>query len=121
MPNNRQKGKRIEREFVKLLKPILPNLRRNANEQSQRGGVDIIDDDHPYLDFEVKGGKSYVSKMIRAIIDQVEREGAKGNLKIACVKPDREDPYYILTHDTLIEVLGTYLKHLPPERQDKRG
>lgn len=113
MPNNRQKGKRIERYFVNLLKPILPGLRRNANEQSQRGGVDIIDDDYPTIDFEVKGGKTYTSKMIRNIIDQVETEGTKGNLKIACVKPHKEDPYYIMPHDTLVKILQNYVQNNP--------
>lgn len=111
MINSRQKGKRIERYFVNLLKPILPNLRRNANEQSQRGGVDIIDDDYPAIDFEVKGGKAFVSKMIRTVVNQLETEGTKGNLKIACIKPEREDPYYIMPNDTLQEILGFYIKN----------
>lgn len=98
---------------MNLLKPILPNLRRNANEQSQRGGVDIIDDDYPTIDFEVKGGKSYASKMIRDVLNQVETEGTKGNLKIACMKPDREDPYYMMPHDTLFKLLSFYVKNNP--------
>ena len=42
MTNSRQAGKRWERYFVKRLKFLLPDLRRNANEHSANGGVDLI-------------------------------------------------------------------------------
>lgn len=103
MTNNRQKGKRIERQFCAAVRHIFPNIRRNANGQSQMGGVDVLETD-PF-DFEIKGGHAYKSRMIRDIIDQVENEGNPNNFKAAYVHPDHEDPYFIVPADDFIELL----------------
>jgi len=96
--NNRQTGKRWERWFSTKLRDIFPLVQRNANEQSQLGGLDLKNT-HPF-GFEIKGGKAYRSKMIRKILDQVELGVEKeGSLEyaVALIKPLREEPYIIMT------------------------
>lgn len=104
MTNNRQKGKRIERNIAGRLRHIFPDIRRNAGTQSQSGGVDL--ENTGCFNIEVKGGKSYKSKMIRSIIDQAESEGKDENYTLAIVSPDREEPYIIMPLDDFVEVLG---------------
>lgn len=104
----RAKGKREERRFVQILKQVFPDIRRNAFEQSQNGGVDLISEQYPQVAFEVKGGKRYKSKMIRDIIDQLEAEGKHSDLHIACIHPQREDNYYICTQDTILRLLEAW-------------
>lgn len=104
MVNSRQKGKRIERFFATKLKPIFPNIRRNAGIQAQSGGVDL--EETGCFDFEVKGGKAYNNKMIRNMINQVEVEGRDDNLKAVLVKPEREEPYVILPFNDFLEMLN---------------
>lgn len=101
--NSRQKGKRIERWFKNKLKSIFPEIQRNANEQSARGGVDLINTG--MFDFEVKGGKVAQIKKVRDWINQAESEGKAYNAKAVLVKPDREDPYVILPFKDFIEIL----------------
>lgn len=107
MPNNRQKGKRIERSFCSAVRHIFPNIRRNANGQSQMGGVDVLETSN--FDFEIKGGKAYQSSMIRKILDQVKAEGSDSNFKVAYVHPDREEPYFIIPAEDFIEMMELML------------
>ena len=92
--NNRQKGKRGERYFARLLKEFFPEVRRNAGEQAQQGGIDLLGTE-PF-DFEIKFGKAYKSKMNRDFIDQISGEGKKGNFHVVLVKPDHEEPYILM-------------------------
>lgn len=108
MTNNRDKGKRGERMVATLLRDIFPDVRRNAGTQSQSGGVDL--ENTGCLDVEVKYGKAYKSKKIRAIIDQVEKEGKKENWKVAFVIPEREKGYVIIPQDDFIEMLSIMKK-----------
>jgi len=101
-PNNRQKGKRIERWFKNELKFLFPDIQRNANGQSQSGGFDLINT--PGFAFECKGGKAYKSAMIRNIIDQMEQDEV-GEYTIGLVKPDREKSYAIIPWDDFISIM----------------
>jgi Holliday junction resolvase len=92
--SNRQKGKRGERYFANLLKEFFPEVRRNAGEQAQQGGVDLLGTE-PF-DFEIKFGKAYKSKLNRDLLDQIESEGKEGNFHIVLVKPDHEKPYVLM-------------------------
>ena len=104
MSLTRQKGKRVEREFAEKLRSIFPNVRRNAGTQSQSGGVDL--EETPPFDFEVKGGKKYLSKMNRDMLDQVEGEGEEDHYKVVLVKPEREKAYAMIPFDDFLETLG---------------
>lgn len=108
MANSRQKGKRIERFFAKLLKEIFPNIRRNAGIQAQSGGVDL--EETPGFNFEVKGGKYAKSKKVRDWIDQVQSEGKPQYWDVLLIKPDREDPYALIPIDDFIEILQAMRK-----------
>lgn len=99
---NRAKGKRGERAFVTLLRPIFPDIRRNAGEQAQAGGRDL--ENTPGFAFEVKMGKAYKSKMIRNVIDQAMSE-AGNDWAVALVAPDREDKYAIIPMDDFLGIL----------------
>lgn len=101
--NSRQKGKRGERYFKQRLISIFPNIRRNANEQSQMGGVDLLECE-PF-DFEVKVGDTCKLKKVRLWIDQVESEGSPANFKTVLVKPDNERPYAIIPLDDFLNIL----------------
>lgn len=89
--SNRDKGKVIERYFATELRPYFPNIQRNAGTQAREGGCDLINT--PFFSFEVKGGKAYVSKMVRDCLDQVKREARPNTLRSVLFKPDREEPY----------------------------
>lgn len=103
MTNNRQKGKRGERYFKNQLLHIFPNIRRNANEQSQMGGVDLLNTDS--FDFECKVGKAYKNKMIRKMLDQIETEGLVQNFKAVLVKPHLEESYVVMPFHDFVEIL----------------
>lgn len=103
MTNQRQAGKRWERWFANKLKLVFPDIRRNAGEQAQQGGVDLLGTG--CFDFEIKGGKAYRSKMVRGLLDQVENEGTKHNYKVVMVKPLREEPYVLMPFTDFMEVL----------------
>lgn len=108
--NSRAKGKRGERFFVHKLKEIYPDIRRNANEQSQKGGNDLIVDSGSCFDFEVKCGESWNIKKIQGLLDQMKGQAHKGNYSVAMIKPDRLDPYVIMPFDdfyAILEVLRT--------------
>ena len=108
MPNNRNKGKVIERWFATRLRDIFPDIRRNAGIQAQSGGVDL-ENTEPF-NIEVKGGKMYKSKMIRRIIDQAKDEGQKNHYTVVLVKPDREESYAIMPFNDWHEVINMYMK-----------
>lgn len=108
MPNNRSKGKRIERYFATALRPIFPDVRRNAGEQAQSGGRDL--ENTGILSIEVKGGKQYKSKMIRMVLDQAQQEAGKGMWAVALIKPDREDAYAMMPFDDFLEMLEAMKK-----------
>lgn len=103
MPNNRQKGKRYERELCHALKGIFPDIRRNANEQSQMGGVDVLNTD--IFDFEVKGGKAYKSRMVREALNQVADEGSPSNFKCVYFHPQNEEPYVAIPFEDFLTIL----------------
>jgi len=100
MINSRQKGKRIELFFKNDLKDKFPDIERNANVQSRGGGLDLINT-NGYA-FEVKGGKATDIKKIRDWLDQLEKEMAeeKKDFELGAIlcKPDRKDPYVIMSY-----------------------
>lgn len=104
MTNNRQKGKRGERALALLLRPFFPDIKRNAMEQSQGGGSDF--QNTGIFDFECKYGKAYKLKKVRDIITQTQEEGNKNNLKVAYIKPEREEGYFILPEEDFLEIMG---------------
>ena len=104
---NRDKGKRVERWWATELREFWPNIRRNAGIQSQSGGRDLEETGN--FAWEIKGGKMYVSKMIRNIINQAKSESGEGQLTIAGVKPEREDPYIIMPFEDFKIMLREYL------------
>ena len=103
MSNNRQAGKRWERWFATRLRPIFPDIRRNAGTQSQSGGVDL--ENTGEFSFEVKGGEKYKVKTIRKMIDQVEREGNLRSFKVVLVKPAKEKAYVIIPFADFFKML----------------
>jgi Holliday junction resolvase len=103
MPNNRAKGKRFERWFAIKLRDIFPQVMRNAGEQAQQGGVDLINTGE--YAFEIKAGKAYQSKMVRALINQIEMEAKPNTIRVVLVKPDREKPYAILPFDDFVQII----------------
>ena len=108
--NSREKGKRGEREMKNLLKPIFPDIRRNAGTQAQSGGVDL-ENTEPF-DFEVKYGAMYQSKMIQKLIDQVKAEGKVTNYKVLLVNPGRGfDKYAALPLADFVELLEILKKN----------
>lgn len=118
MTNNRQAGKRWERWFATRLKPIFPEIRRNAGTQSQSGGVDL--ENTPGFNFEVKGGKKYKSKMIRGIIEQIENEGNKKFLNAVLVKPLLEDAYVVVPFGDFLHLLDCYMDGYNVRYGDKK-
>ena len=100
----RDKGKRFERKASQLLKPIFPQVQRNAGTQSREGGCDLVHTD-PF-NFEVKSGKSIVSVMIQKFLDQVQKEGQENNYNCVIAFPDRKTPYALLPLDDFIEILN---------------
>jgi hypothetical protein len=101
--NSRQKGKRGERDVVHSYRSIFPNIQRNYNEQSAKGGIDFLNTD-PF-DIESKCGKQCKIVKVRGWIDQVQKEGSPQNFKVVRVKPDNEKPYVILPEDDFLELL----------------
>lgn len=101
--NSRQKGKRIERFFATLLRPLFPDIRRNAGIQAQSGGVDL-ECTNPF-NMEVKGGKYADIKKVQDWIDQVKKEGDPLNWDVILVKPDRKEPYIIMPYADWYEML----------------
>ena len=108
MTNNRNKGKVGERKLATLLRPIFPDVARNQEKQAADGGVDLVNTS-PF-DFEIKYGKSYKSRMIRDVIDQVESEGKKDNYKVAVIFPDREKGYAVMPIADFIQLLQVMKK-----------
>lgn len=104
MPNNRRKGKRIERWFANKLKDIFPDVRRNAGTQSQSGGVDLENTGN--FNIEVKGGKSYCYRGVRDMLLQVKKEGKEENLDVVLVKPHREEAYALIPFEDFKEILN---------------
>lgn len=105
MVNSRQKGKRIERFFLDTyLKELWPDAKTNRADQAADGGVDIVG--VPF-DCEIKGGKAYKSKMIQKIIEQINAEGSDNRIKIAFIKPDREDEYVLIPKNTIKAIMST--------------
>ena len=103
----KSKGNRVERFFRDELKEFFPEADRNLN-QSRSGGVDLINTD-PF-NIEIKGGKSYVYKGIRAMLDQViSASGKTGIYDIVLVNPHYEDPYVLIPFDTFKEMLRKWL------------
>lgn len=111
MTNSRQKGKRIERYFKNKLKKYFPFVERNANGQSQSGGVDLLYTGK--FDFEIKGGKQAKIKKIRSWLDQVENEGRPKEdfFKIVLVHPDREEDFVIMTYQDFEVLLKNYIEN----------
>lgn len=103
MINSRQKGKRGERWFATRLRPIFPDIRRNAGTQAQSGGVDL--ENTGIFNFEVKFGKAYYIKSVKKMIDQVKAEGKKENYNTVLVKPERDDAYVLIPFDDFLEIL----------------
>lgn len=89
--NARQKGKRIERAVADKLRPFFPNVRRNANGQSQgHDQRDLLETG--YLSVEIKGGNSYKTgffKNVLSFLDQTVKSAPKGAIPIVWYKPDR--------------------------------
>lgn len=107
MTNSRQKGKRIERDIVHLLKNLFPLVSRNANEQSQMGGVDLKGT-QPFA-IEVKGGKMADITKIRKWLDQAESQKTpEYPLPIVIARPDHKRIYAVLDIDVLLELLACY-------------
>ncbi len=107
MINSRQKGKRLERYFAGKLRPIFPEIQRNANGQSQEGGIDLRNTD-PF-NFEVKGGKYAKIKKIREWLEQVATEGKRSNYDVLLIKPEREEPYVVMPYDAFHDLIeGMY-------------
>ena len=103
MVNSRQKGKRIERKAAALLRPIFPDIQRNAAEQARDGGVDLLHTG--CFDFEVKGGKQCKITKVRKWLNQVQEEGVPENYKIVTVFPEREEPWVTLPLSDFMELL----------------
>ena len=103
----KQKGNRIERFFRDELREFFPRANRNLN-QSRSGGVDLINTD-PF-NIEIKGGKSYVYKGIRDMLDQVtSAKGKTGIYDIILVNPHYEDPYVLIPFKDFKRMLKEWL------------
>lgn len=48
--------------------------------------------------------------MIEGVLKQLNDEGKADNLKIAGIKPHRSEPYFLVTINTLVVLLGAYLE-----------
>jgi hypothetical protein len=109
MTNSRQKGKRGELYFLNTyLKKYWPETKTNrANQSAEKGCPDYVG-----LPFacEAKYGKSYGSKMIRKIISQLTSEANNDTLKIALVKPDREEEYMLIPRESIEKILRLIYK-----------
>jgi len=102
MVNSCRKGKRGEREVVRLLRKIFPNIKRNIV-QAREGGVDLINCSP--LNIEIKTGKQANIKKIRKWLNQVKEEGRPENFDLIIANPDREDWWIVMPFDDLIELL----------------
>lgn len=115
---SRNKGKRVERDFAFLLRKIFPEVARNANEQSQMGGVDLKET-QPFA-FEVKGGKQCNIVKIKKWMDQAQSQVTSEYSKpIVLVRPDREKSYAIMDMDVLLSLLSTYKRHWSTKKPKK--
>lgn len=101
MINSRQKGKRIEREFAKLLRDLFPDIRRNAGVQSQSGGVDL--ENTGCFNFEVKGGKLPTKN--EQMLDQANSEGSEENYSVVLARRDNCKPYVMMRFDDFKQLL----------------
>lgn len=118
MTNSRQKGKRIERDIVHLLKDLFPLVSRNANEQSQMGGVDLKGT-QPFA-IEVKGGKMADIVKIRQWLDQASSQITKEYpLPIVIARPNRKKMYAVVDIDVIMELLACYKRYNPTTDSEK--
>jgi len=107
MGNGKAKGNRVERFFRDELREFFPRADRNLN-QPRGGGVDLIET-YPF-NIEIKGGKSYVYKGIRDMLDQVRDAGGKtGIYDIILVNPHYEDPYVLIPFEDFKQMLRKWL------------
>lgn len=115
---SRNKGKRIERDMAFILRKIFPEVARNANEQSQMGGVDLKGT-QPFA-FEVKGGKYGEIVKVRRWLDQAKSQATPEYPKpIVLVRPDRRESYAIMDMDVLLSLLSTYKRHWSTKKPKK--
>ncbi len=118
MINSRQKGKRVERSMAFLLRNVFPDVSRNANEQSQMGGVDLKGT-QPFA-FEVKGGKMAQIVKIRNWLNQAKSQTTAEYPKpIVLVRPDRQESYAIMDMDVLLSLLSTYIRYWSAAKDEK--
>ena len=103
MPNNRDKGKVGERWLAGILRPLFPDVQRNAGTQAREGGADLINTGK--FAFEMKYGKSYVSRMNRNLLDQAIKEAKEGEVPVVVVKPHREKPFVMMQLDDFIHLI----------------
>ena len=103
---SRRKGKDGELWFLNHgLLDIFPDAHRNWQEQSVEGGPDFSNT--PGFSIEAKYGKTYRSKMIEKILDQLDKETQEDTHGIALIKVPYKEPYALMTFETLIELLST--------------
>lgn len=116
MANAREKGKRIERWFVKKLRKFFPDAERNLMGQTRDGGTDTEGTDG--FNIEIKGGEAYNWKGVRNLIDQVQEEGNPDWIDVVLVRPQEktgrklyQEPYALLPMDDFEQMLEGYLNH----------
>lgn len=115
MSNARDKGKRIERWFVKKLRKFFPDAERNLMGQTRDGGTDT--EGTPGFNIELKGGESYNWKGVRKLLDQAQRQGEDDWIDLVLVRPQEktgrklyQEPYALIPYPDFEDLMEGYLQ-----------
>jgi hypothetical protein len=99
-----EKGKRWERQVVKLLKKAMPGEDIRRGWQS-RGGHESPDVDCPVFWVECKSGKK---PNPRAALKQAICDCSPGRIPVAVIKDDRQDPFVVMTMEGWLELVQNW-------------
>ena len=106
--SSRSKGKRYELEIAHEIEDIFPDVHRNWQEQSAKGGVDLSNT-KPF-NIEVKGGKQANIAKTRKWLEQVKREGREENYDVVVARPLREEKFILMPFDDWKELVNILKK-----------
>lgn len=110
MTNSRAKGKRIERSVAHAIKHLFPEITRNANEQSQSGGVDLKNT-QPFA-IEVKGGKMAHIIKVRNWLDQAQSQITREYpYPVVIARPDRHSMYAVMDFDVFTMLIESFIRY----------
>jgi|SRR6185369_8029826 len=110
MVNNKQKGKRVERNIVNWLKDLGVNAARSVQYCGKNGDSDVVSSDLPSFHIEVKGTQS--KKLNKSTLlkwhTQIETDVKNNNLPVIFHIANGEEPVALIPVFTTL-AMGFYL------------